>query len=149
MKKYSVKEIIEMKKAGIHDDIIVAINKKGLEVAIEDVVALQEANFTDDAIIDILIGEEVTATVEKKPTGTKAFSVNVKDYEPKKDGSNYHWGSYKAKCKAYCYAVASKGVTNCYKKDAVDFDNDEFKTAYDAAKAATTVSERHALMAVA
>ena len=141
MKKYSVKEIIEMKKNGIHDDVIGAIVKFHWEVDTTEVVELQN-NFDEIKVVEFLKdmngSVEVVSTVSnvgKVPTGSGAFSTNVKDYEPKKQDNNYHWGSYKAKCKAYCYAVASKGVTNCYKKDVVDFDSAEFKDAYDKAKA--------------
>lgn len=138
--KYSVKEIIEMKKKGVNEAVIIAICKHSKAVNIEEVIELQNAQFSDEAIIEVLFGEEEKTENNgfkggKVATGSGAFSTDIKDYEPKKDGSNYHWGSYKAKCKAYCYAVASKGVTNCYKKGAVDFDDDKFKDAYDKAKA--------------
>ena len=139
--KYSVKEIIEMKKAGIHDDIIVAINKFGWKVDNSDVIELQN-NFDDTNVIEMLkdmngVSEAPIFSGKKVGTGAGAYSTDLKDYEPKKQDGNYNWTSYKAKCKAYCYAVATNGVANSYKKDiGIDFEEgSNFKKAYDKAKA--------------
>lgn len=42
----------------------------------------------------------------------KAYSTDIKDYEPKAQGGNYNWASYKAQRSHYCYAVATDGNCN-------------------------------------
>lgn len=65
----------------------------------------------------------VGGNTAKKPTGAKAptktkaqpkaeatkFSTDLKDYQPKAEGGNYNWKSYKAQRTHYCYAVATDG----------------------------------------
>ena len=74
-------------------------------------------------------------------SGTKSikkFSVDLKDYEPKKDKDGfYNFASYKACQKKFCYAVATNGLSNCYTKSVdINFDGAyakakaEFKKAY-------------------
>lgn len=92
---------------------------------------------------------------ESKARGTKTeeskYSMNLKDYEPKKgNDGQYIWGrktdtvkskNYLAMQKAYCYAVATKGqaITSdeCYKLGiAVEYDKaynkakEDFKAKY-------------------
>ena len=92
---------------------------------------------------------------ESKSRGTKTeeskYSMNLKDYEPKKgNDGQYIWGrktdtvksrNYLAMQKAYCYAVATKGqaITSdeCYKLGiAVEYDKaynkakEDFKAKY-------------------
>ena len=43
---------------------------------------------------------------------SKLFSTDIKDYEPKAQGDNYSWASYKAQRSKYCYSVATDGHCN-------------------------------------
>lgn len=60
----------------------------------------------------------------------KKFSLNLKDYEPKKDKDGfYNYRSYNVNRKKYCYAVATNGLAVEFTK-AVDIDFDgTYKTA--------------------
>ena len=60
-----------------------------------------------------------TSAKGKAEKTVKLFSVDIKDYEPKKDESgNYIWQSYKKNRTRFCYAVATEGKAyGCYDKD--------------------------------
>lgn len=92
--KYSVEEILKMKNAGMSDEAIVAIVTGGSKSS--------GSNSNGNKI----------GTGAKAPTTEKQYSVDIKDYEPKKQDSNYNWVSYKARRSAYCYAVATGGACN-------------------------------------
>ena len=63
-------------------------------------------------IKSLLLGKK-PSTVSGKG-GNKLYSVELKDYEPKKDkDGNYTWKSYNANRTKFCYAVATDG--NCNK----------------------------------
>lgn len=72
--------------------------------------------------VEVLEGKSKPSTSNKgkaeKPSTTKGYSTDIKDYEPKKSADgNFIWASYKAKRTDYCYAVATKGkALGCYEK---------------------------------
>lgn len=85
----------------------------------------------------------------EKPSTTKGFSTDLKDYEPKKaaDG-NYNWSSYKAKRTDYCYAVATKGeALGCYKDGVKVVEFDDIKEAFNKAKAEFTANYKYVKVA--
>lgn len=56
---------------------------------------------------------EKTKAVKTQPKAEpKLFSTDIKDYEPKAQGDNYSWASYKAQRSKYCYSVATDGHCN-------------------------------------
>ena len=75
--------------------------------------------------VEALEGKSKKAPTVSGKGVAKLYSVELKDYEPKKSADgNYNWSSYKAKRTDYCYAVATKGeALGCYKngKKVVDF----------------------------
>ena len=77
---------------------------------------------TLSARVEALEGKSKPSTSVKgkaeKPSTTKGYSTDIKDYEPKKSADgNYNWNSYKAKRTDYCYAVATNGkALGCYEK---------------------------------
>lgn len=96
-------------------------------------------------------GNAKVEELKKSETKELKYSMNLKDYEPKKgNDGQYIWGrktdtvksrNYLAMQKAYCYAVATKGqaITSdeCYKLGiAVDYDKtynkakEDFKAKY-------------------
>ena len=84
---------------------------------------------TLSARVEALEGKSKPTTSTKgkgeKTSTAKLYSVELKDYEPKKSADgNFIWASYKAKRTDYCYAVATKGkALGCYEKGVkvVDF----------------------------
>lgn len=143
--KYGFKEIIEMSKQGVHDSIIDAIIQFHWEVNVEDVLEAQK-HLSDALIIRQLEAMNVPANAnrgnnsggENIPTGGGAISTDIKDYEPSKKDGFYQWkgnGGYVNRRMAYCYAVASKGVTKKFLKGVTDMEEgSSFKNAYDKAK---------------
>ena len=67
---------------------------------------------------------------------SKLYSVELKDYEPKKSADgNYNWSSYKAKRTDYCYAVATKGkALGCYEKGVKVVDFKDIEADFNKAK---------------
>lgn len=48
---------------------------------------------------------------EAKKSKAPKYSVDLKDYEPKKNGGFYNWASYKSNRTKFCYAYATGGKT--------------------------------------
>ena len=76
-----------------------------------------------------------TATTRVVEASNKSTKLTIKDFEPKAQGDNYSWSSYKANRLKYCYYVATKGKAqssnDCYKQG-IKFD--DIKASFEKAK---------------
>lgn len=76
-----------------------------------------------------------TATTKVVEANNKSTKLTIKDFEPKAQGDNYSWSSYKANRLKYCYYVATKGKAqssnDCYKQG-IKFD--DIKASFEKAK---------------
>ena len=94
-----------------------------------------EVNSLNERVTALEGKSKKTPTVSGKGV-SKLYSVELKDYEPKKSADgNYNWSSYKAKRTDYCYAVATKGkALGCYEKGVKVVDFKDIEADFNKAK---------------